>query len=1085
MDNIVTEEEDKKEEEIKIRTALTAECGYPKRPLERVKQQMKDKQLKARQKKKDDVPSKRMVVIPYVEDDFIIVADLANHTIWTGPVVHDAQLELTEIPTIDLFRPTAVDYDPVDGKLYWTDITRDTINRANLDGSNEEVLFYFLTTPEGLAIDSVHRVMYWVDSGPAIIEKANLDGTGRTTIINTDIEKPRAIVVDPTAGFIYWTDWGNHSKIERAKLDGSERYVFVDTELIRPSGLALDFEAQRLYWCDAGMDRVETVDFTGGNRKNLFEGYIFNMNSFDLAISGNYIYWTDWAYLNILRMDKYAGLISLEAATPPLLAQGGGIHIANIPPPTSTSRPTTPSPPTTTTRPIQTGIVTDVKTTAASPSTSTTRKPYTTSSNVQGPAIFIDDFIIVADLANHTIWTGSVVHDAPLELTEIPTIDFFRPTAVDYDPVDRKLYWTDITRGTINRANLDGTNEEVLFSFLSIPEGLAIDSVHRVMYWVDSGPAIIEKANLNGTGHDFIIVADLANHTIWTGSVVHDAPLELTEIPTIDFFRPTAVDYDPVDRKLYWTDITRGTINRANLDGTNEEVLFSFLSIPEGLAIDSVHRVMYWVDSGPAIIEKANLNGTGRTTIINTDIERPRAIVVDSTAGFIYWTDWGNHSKIERAKLDGSERYVFVDTELNRPSGLALDFEGKRLYWCDAGMQRIETVDFNGGSRLNLFHGYNFTMNSFDLAISGNDIYWTDWAYLNILRMDKYAGLTSLEAATPPLLAQGGGVHIDDVIIVTDMANRTIWTGRAGNNPPLEFTEIPTIEFGRPIAVDYDPVDGKLYWTDVLKANGSVCRANLDGSNEEVLFSSLHIPEGLAIDSVHRVMYWIDSGLDIIEKANLDGTGRTTIINTNIEKPRAIVVDPTAGFIYWTDWGNHSKIERAKLDGSERYIFVDTELLGPSGLAFDFEDQRLYWCDNGMQRVETVDFNGGNRVNLFQGYEFATSAYDLAISGKYIYWSDWTYVNLIRMDKYAGVVSVEAATGALLARGGGIHIVNIPPPTTNRPTRPSPPATTTRLMQTDIKTDVKATPSMPSTSTTRKPTTTSTTEQGPATLGTY
>ncbi|XP_072043043.1 uncharacterized protein [Amphiura filiformis] len=66
MDNIVTEEEDKKEEEIKIRTAL-AECGYPKWSLDRVKQQMKDKQPKAREKKKDDTPSKGMVVIPYVE----------------------------------------------------------------------------------------------------------------------------------------------------------------------------------------------------------------------------------------------------------------------------------------------------------------------------------------------------------------------------------------------------------------------------------------------------------------------------------------------------------------------------------------------------------------------------------------------------------------------------------------------------------------------------------------------------------------------------------------------------------------------------------------------------------------------------------------------------------------------------------------------------------------------------------------------------------------------------------------------------------------------------------------------------------
>ncbi|XP_072043200.1 uncharacterized protein [Amphiura filiformis] len=60
MENIVTEEEDKKEEENKIRTALT-ECGYHKWSLDRVKQP------KVRQKKKEDTPSKGMVVIPHVE----------------------------------------------------------------------------------------------------------------------------------------------------------------------------------------------------------------------------------------------------------------------------------------------------------------------------------------------------------------------------------------------------------------------------------------------------------------------------------------------------------------------------------------------------------------------------------------------------------------------------------------------------------------------------------------------------------------------------------------------------------------------------------------------------------------------------------------------------------------------------------------------------------------------------------------------------------------------------------------------------------------------------------------------------------
>ncbi|XP_072039403.1 uncharacterized protein [Amphiura filiformis] len=67
MDSIVTEEEDKKEEEQKIRTALQ-NCGYPRWAMDRVKQQISTSKIKSNSSKKstDDNPSKGMVVLPYV-----------------------------------------------------------------------------------------------------------------------------------------------------------------------------------------------------------------------------------------------------------------------------------------------------------------------------------------------------------------------------------------------------------------------------------------------------------------------------------------------------------------------------------------------------------------------------------------------------------------------------------------------------------------------------------------------------------------------------------------------------------------------------------------------------------------------------------------------------------------------------------------------------------------------------------------------------------------------------------------------------------------------------------------------------------
>ena len=65
MENIVTEQADKQEEEQKIRSVL-ADCGYPKWPFDRVKQQ-RDKTKPTKTKKTNATPSRGMVVIPYVE----------------------------------------------------------------------------------------------------------------------------------------------------------------------------------------------------------------------------------------------------------------------------------------------------------------------------------------------------------------------------------------------------------------------------------------------------------------------------------------------------------------------------------------------------------------------------------------------------------------------------------------------------------------------------------------------------------------------------------------------------------------------------------------------------------------------------------------------------------------------------------------------------------------------------------------------------------------------------------------------------------------------------------------------------------
>lgn len=62
-----------------------------------------------------------------------------------------------------------------------------------------------------------------------------------------------------------------------------------------------------------------------------------------------------------------------------------------------------------------------------------------------------------------------------------------------------------------------------------------------------------------------------------------------------------------------------------------------------------------------------------------------------------------------------------------------------------------------------------------------------------------------------------------------------------------------------------------------------------------VLPVDLVSPEGLAVDVKRRKMFWVDSNPDLIETANLDGSGRRTLFDTDLVNPRAIIVVSSTG----------------------------------------------------------------------------------------------------------------------------------------------------------------------------------------------
>lgn len=98
--------------------------------------------------------------------------------------------------------------------------------------------------------------------------------------------------------------------------------------------------------------------------------------------------------------------------------------------------------------------------------------------------------------------------------------------------------------------------------------------------------------------------------------------------------RPEALDYDPQERFIYWSDLQLRQILSAQPDGSAEKIIVNNgLQSPKGLAVDHVGRNIYWTDFDANRIEVSKLNGSYRKVLVSQNIQKPMDIVLDLKDG--------------------------------------------------------------------------------------------------------------------------------------------------------------------------------------------------------------------------------------------------------------------------------------------------------------------------------------------------------------------------------------------------------------------------------------------------------------------
>ena len=132
----------------------------------------------------------------------------------------------------------------------------------------------------------------------------------------------------------------------------------------------------------------------------------------------------------------------------------------------------------------------------------------------------------------------------------------------------------------------------------------------------------------------------------------------------------------------------------------------------------------------------------------------------------------------------------------------------------------------------------------------------------------------------------------------------------------------------------------------------------MDGSNvEDLVTGGLSAPHGLTLNAAAGKMYWVDSGTDKIQRADLDDSNIEDLVTGGLMFPIDIALDVSIGKMYWTDV-EAGKIQRANLDNGSNVEDLVTGLRGPHSIALDAA--AMYWTDWRDRTIQRADLDGSN-----------------------------------------------------------------------------------------------------------------------------
>ncbi|KAF3856478.1 hypothetical protein F7725_017201 [Dissostichus mawsoni] len=961
------------------------------------------------------------------------------------------------IPIENLMNPRALDFHAESEFIYFADATSYIIGRQKIDGTERDTIVkegtashqqhMFVSgihTVEGIAVDWMADNLYWTDDGPKkTISVARLEKASQTrkTLIEGKMTHPRAIVVDPLHGWMYWTDWeedpkeSKRGKIERAWMDGSNRNVFLTSKTVLwPNGLSLDIPQGILYWVDAYYDRIEMVYLNSTERKTVYEGQELN-HAFGLCHYKHFLFWNEYRSGSIFKLDTTTGTPTLlRNERPPIFEirmfdaqqqQGSNACRVNNGGCSSLCLATPEN--------RQCACAEDQ---ILDPADNTSCKA--NPSYVPPPQCQFGEFAY-----QHTCPTDrfKCKNNRCIPLRWL--CDGDNDCGNDEDESNTTCAGTQTNIHPVpNPTGFFTFTWDITSTFLSFSSYLSTKSVR-----VPVGAASL-----------------FPGHVTWTMTVVIG---QMSLLPVVAY--PTCFpltqftcnngrcinvnwrcdnDNDCGDNSDeagcshscssaqfkcnsgrcipdYWTcdgDNDCGDYSdETHANCTNQGQCYNLHASPGGCHTDEFQCRMdglciplRWRCDGDTdcmdLSDEKNCEASHTCATQLSSLAVGTLHAVSAKPGCVTASDCEDNSD-----EDNCEALVCKLSHHVCANDSTICLPAEKL--CDG------TDDCPDGSDENSATCVHWTMVTAAITaqwpLARGDLFLSPGMELEV--DNKTCQIQSFCAKHPKcsqLCRQEKFIVkcscYEGWELEPDMEN---CKSTDPFKPFIIFSnrhEIRRIDLNKgefsvlvpglrnTIALDFHISESALYWTDVVEDKiyrGKLSENGALTSFDVVIQYGLATPEGLAVDWIAGNIYWVESNLDQIEVAKLDGTMRTTLLARGGGAPSSHRPGSRDGLD-----ASLPRIEAASMSGEGRKtIHKETGNGGwPNGLTVDYLERRIFWIDARSDAIYSAKYDGSGLIEVLRGHEYLSHPFAVTMYGGEVYWTDWRTNTLAKANKWTG-----------------------------------------------------------------------------------